>query len=286
LSSADVTLLSLDLLELRVPFCLATVVAAGLESGARAGEKLLIQLDGSTAGSVGGARLGEALVRLAQEQLSTGEIRLVEVRADGTVAGQRRARRVGDVAPDTAEVVLEPMLPPDHLIIVGAGHIAQPLAALAHVLGWEVTVIDDRERFANRERFPHARAVVVDEFDRAIAAQQITPWTYLVLVTRGHEHDENTLRQVVGSPAPYIGMIGSRRRVLVVFERLRALGVPEEFLKRVYAPIGLDIGSRTPEEIALAILAEMVNVKRKGQAQSLRDLLPKGAVQSGAGAGV
>ena len=286
MSSADVTLLSLDLLEQRVPFCLATVVAAGLESGARTGEKLLVRLDGSAEGSVGGAQLGEALIRLAQDQLASGEIRLVEVRADGTVGGQRRARRVGDVAPDTAEVVLEPMLPPDHLIIVGAGHIAQPLAALAHVLGWEVTVIDDRERFASRERFPHARAVVVNEFDRAIAAQQITPWTYLVLVTRGHEHDENTLRQVVGSPAPYIGMIGSRRRVLVVFERLRALGVPEEFLKRVYAPIGLDIGSRTPEEIALAILAEMVNVKRKGQAQSLRDLLPKGAMQSSAGASV
>jgi xanthine dehydrogenase accessory factor len=132
-----------------------------------------------------------------------------------------------------------------------------------------VTVIDDRARFANRERFPDADDIVVDQFDQAIAGQRITPWTYLVLVTRGHEHDEATLQQVVGSDAPYIGMIGSRRRVLVVFKRLAELGVPEAFLKRVYAPIGLDIGSRTPEEIALAIMAEIVNVRRHGAARSL-----------------
>jgi len=105
--------------------------------------------------------------------------------------------------------------------------------------------------------------------------QTITAWTYLVLVTRGHEHDEATLRQVVGSPAPYIGMIGSRRRVLVVFERLRAMGVPEEFIRRIYAPIGLDLGARTAEEIALAILAEIVTVKRRGRALPLRDLAPQ-----------
>jgi len=116
---------------------------------------------------------------------------------------------------------------------------------------------------------------VVEPFDQAIRAVTLSAWTYLVLVTRGHEHDEATLRHVVGSAAPYIGMIGSRRRVLVVFERLRAMGVPEEFVKRIYAPIGVDIGARTPEEIALAILAEIVSVKRGGRASSLRDLLPE-----------
>jgi xanthine dehydrogenase accessory factor len=167
------------------------------------------------------------------------------------------------------ELALEPMLPPPRLIIVGAGHIAVPLARLGKLLGFEVTVIDDRARFASRDRFPDADEIVVDAFDRAIERQTITPWTYLVLVTRGHEHDEATLRRVVGSPAPYIGMIGSRRRVLLVFQRLAREGVPERFLDRVYAPVGLDIGSRTPEEIALAIMAEIVNVRRGGRAPSL-----------------
>ena len=167
------------------------------------------------------------------------------------------------------EVSLEPMLPPPRLIVVGAGHIAVPLVRYARILGFETTVIDDRERFANRERFPDADEIVVDDFRAAIARQEITPWTYLVLVTRGHEHDEATLRHVVDSPAPYIGMIGSRRRVLLVFQRLAAEGVPEHFIDRIYAPIGLDIGGRWPEEIALAIAAEMVNVRRGGKAQSL-----------------
>ena len=200
LLAADVTLLALDLLEQQVPFCLATVVTAGADSGAQVGQKLLVRADGAVEGSIGGSAVTEALARLAAEQIASGEIRLAEVSGGGEVVAERSARRAGEIAPGAMEVVLEPMLPPDHLVIVGAGHIAQPLAALAHVLGWDVTVMDDRERFANRERFPHARAVIVDQFDRAIAAQEITPWTYLVLVTRGHEHDENTLRQVVGSP--------------------------------------------------------------------------------------
>jgi xanthine dehydrogenase accessory factor len=161
------------------------------------------------------------------------------------------------------------MLPPPRLIVVGAGHIAVPLARFAKALDFEVVVIDDRASFASRERFPDADQVVVDDFQRAIEAQPITPWTYLVLVTRGHEHDEATLQRVVTSPAPYIGMIGSRRRVLLVFQRLAQQGVPDHFLDRIYAPIGLDIGARTPEEIALAIMAEIVNVRRRGRAPSL-----------------
>jgi xanthine dehydrogenase accessory factor len=149
-------------------------------------------------------------------------------------------------------------------------------------------VIDDRERFASRERFPDADEVIAAPFEEAIDRQTITPWTYLVLVTRGHEHDEATLRRVVGSPAPYIGMIGSRRRVMVVFQRLAAADVPSHFLDRIYAPIGLDIGGRWPEEIALAIMAEIVKVRRGGRAESLawrgRAAVPPTAPAAAAGA--
>ena len=265
----------LELLERRVPFCLATVVAAGGASGALVGQKLLVEHGGATMGQIGSARLTETVGRVAAEQLMTAEIRLARFAADGRELPERRSRRSAAVEPHEVEVALEPMVPPDRLVIFGAGHIGMPLARLAAIVGFEVTVVDDRERFASRERFPDAVEVVVEPFDQAVRGIEITPWTYLVLVTRGHEHDEATLRHVVGSSAPYIGMIGSRRRVLVVFERLRAMGVPDDFIRRIYAPIGIDIGGRTPEEIALAILAEIVNVKRCGRAPSLRDLLPE-----------
>ena len=268
-------LLALELLGRREPFCLATVVAAGEDSTARPGQKLLVRPHGETQGEIGSAQLTAAVGRAAAEQLATGEIRLARFDRDGAVLPDRLSRRAGEIGAKEIEVSLEPMVPPDQLVIFGAGHIGMPLSRLAAVLGFEVTVVDDRERFANAERFPDAARIIVEPFDEAIQRVELTPWTYLVLVTRGHEHDEATLRHVVGSPAPYIGMIGSRRRVLVVFERLRAMGVPQEFIRRIYAPIGVDIGARTPEEIALAILAEIVSVKRGGRASSLRDLLPE-----------
>lgn len=271
----DPQFLALELLERREPFCLATVVAAGPETGARPGQKLVVQREDQWQGHIGSTELTAALVRDAIGQLASGEIRLARYSADGESLRDRHARRAGELESNEVEVSLEPMVPPDQLIIFGAGHIGMPLSRLAAVVGFEVTVVDDRERFANAERFPDAIRIVVEPFDQAIRAVPLSAWTYLVLVTRGHEHDEATLRHVVGSSAPYIGMIGSRRRVLVVFERLRAMGVPEEFIKRIYAPIGVDIGARTPEEIALAILAEIVSVKRGGRASSLRDLLPE-----------
>jgi xanthine dehydrogenase accessory factor len=254
------------LLDAQVPFCLATVVIATAADVAP-GQKLIVLGDGSTEGTLGGGPLEAAVRAAAYEQLRREDITLARFTPDGTPLPARRALRP-DQGP-VVEVSLEPMLPAPRLIVVGAGHIAVPLVRFARVLGFHTTVIDDRERFASRERFPDADELVVDAFDAAIAAQEITPWTYLVLVTRGHEHDEMTLRRVVASPAPYIGMIGSRRRVLLVFQRLAAEGVPDHFLDRIYAPIGLDIGGRWPEEIALAIMAEVVNVRRGGKAQSL-----------------
>ncbi|MGI8424811.1 MAG: XdhC family protein [Chloroflexota bacterium] len=272
---ADPNLLALELLEQHAPFCLATVVDAGVSTGARAGQKLIVRAGGKVDGGIGSNALTATLARLAAAQLAAGEIRLARVTGGGEPLPDRRSRRAEEIGVDEVEVSLEPMLPPDQLVIFGAGHIGTPLCRLAAVLGFEVTIVDDRERFANRERFPDAARIVVEPFGQAIQGVRVSAWTYLVLVTRGHEHDEATLRHVVGSPAPYIGMIGSRRRVLVVFERLRALGVSEEFIRRIYAPIGVDVGARSPEEIALAILAEIVCVKRGGRAPSLRDLLPE-----------
>jgi xanthine dehydrogenase accessory factor len=153
-------------------------------------------------------------------------------------------------------------MPPPELIVVGAGHIAVPLAQMASLLDFEVVVLDDRATFASRERFPTADTILVGSLDRILRERSIGPWSYLVLVTRGHQHDEEALKAVVDSPAAYVGMIGSRRRVREVFRHLAAEGVRDEAIARIHAPIGVDIGAETPAEIAAAIVGELVAVRR------------------------
>ncbi len=179
----------------------------------------------------------------------------------------QRARRHRDAA---VEVYYEPLSPPDRLVIVGAGHVAVPICQIGQASGFEITVIDDRSDYANRERFPQAEQVLVGDMADCLASLSVDASTYIVLVTRAHAFDERALRKLVGCPAPYIGMIGSRRRVLIVYRNLVEGGIPADTLGNIYAPIGLDIGSRTPEEIGLAVVAEIVNVKRGGPAPSLR----------------
>ena len=151
---------------------------------------------------------------------------------------------------------------PEEVVVVGAGHIAVPLARMAKLLDFDVTVLDDRGAFANCERFPDADLILVGPIDDRLRAHPVGSRTYVVLITRGHQHDEAALKAVIGSDAAYIGMIGSRRRVKEVFRHLASAGIPEAWTARVHAPIGLDIGAETPAEIAAAIVAELVQVRR------------------------
>ena len=151
------------------------------------------------------------------------------------------------------------------LIIAGAGHIAQPLAALGSMLGFHVTVIDDRASFANRERFPQTDEIIVKSFAAAVDSFKLDRYSYLIAVTRGHAFDEATLRAALRQPAGFIGMIGSRRRVKATLARLAAEGIDPRALEQVHAPIGLDIGADTPEEIAIAIMAEIIRERRTGR---------------------
>lgn len=152
------------------------------------------------------------------------------------------------------------------ILILGGGHIALPLVRIASLLGFRVIVVDDRPEFAYKNRFPEADRVICDNFEQALAGFDIGPGTYTVIVTRGHEHDRDCLRMVTKRPAAYIGMIGSRRKVKAVMKQLAEEGIPPEKLAAVFSPIGLDIGAETPEEIALSIMAEVVNIYRSGRA--------------------
>lgn len=159
--------------------------------------------------------------------------------------------------------------PPLELIVCGGGHVGLAVAQAGLFLGFRVTVMDDRAEFVARERFPDERIhLIADDFVAALQSLKITPASHLVIVTRGHKHDEICLQEVIHQPARYIGMIGSRRRTTTIRAHLKREGIRDETLRRVYAPIGLDIGAQTPEEIALAILAEIVMIRRGGDGRS------------------
>jgi xanthine dehydrogenase accessory factor len=161
-------------------------------------------------------------------------------------------------------VFVDPIVGAQRLIVAGAGHIAQPLASLGSMLGFHVTVIDDRAAFANRERFPGADQLVVKPFAAAVASLLLDRDCYLVSVTRGHAYDEEVVRAALATDCGFVGMIGSRRRVRAMLERLAERGVAPDKLEQVHAPLGVDIGAETPEEIAVAIIAEIIRERRIG----------------------
>jgi len=167
------------------------------------------------------------------------------------------------------ELFIEVAVPRPSLLIVGAGHVGQSLAQMGKLMGFWVVVLDDRPDYANAERFPEADEIIAADFIETLRDYPITDTAYVVLVTRGHRYDEQSLRQILNSSAAYIGMIGSRRRVATILRHLAEEGYPPERLQQVYSPIGLDIGGETPEEIALSIMAEIVKVRRGGRGQSL-----------------
>ena len=161
-------------------------------------------------------------------------------------------------------VALLPTLPRVRLVIVGAGHVGQAVAALAAQADFDVWVVDDRHQYANAERFPDARRLVVGPLDQVLPALEVTPRTYALIVTRGHGHDQEALYHLAPTPAPYVGLIGSRRKIRLIFASLREMGVSESALGRVAAPVGFDIGSQTVPEIAISIVAELIARRNLG----------------------
>jgi xanthine dehydrogenase accessory factor len=242
--------------EQRAAAVLATVVETDGITGVEPGAKCLVR-DGAVVGeTIGDAAVVQAIVQESSARLRTEKSQLMALEVPQSGA--------------KLEVFFEVMPAPPKLIVVGAGHIAVPLVKLAKVLDFYVTVIDDRLLYANRERFPDADEVLVGDMAQMLKEMAITPSCYIVLITRGHAYDEPCLRVVLPSQAKYIGMIGSRRRIKACFQRFRDEDkISEELIEKVYAPIGLDIATETPAEIALSILAEVVKVRRGGEAASL-----------------
>ncbi len=265
----------IDALEKGETAAMATLVGPEDLAPSLLGRRLLLRADGTMVGSLGGPALDEAARSLCQAALAGPPRAHVE----SISLTPYVLEDIGMAPSAPLRAFVEVAQPPPTLLVVGAGHIGRPLSRMGKELGFSVAVLDDRAEFASRERFPEADRIIVGDFAEELRRFPITSSTYVVLVTRGHLEDERALRQVIGSSAAYVGMIGSRRRVRAVLNRLEREGVSGELIRRVYSPIGLEIGAETPEEIAVSILAEVIHVRRHGDrhpsSSSARELLAR-----------
>lgn len=251
-----------DATRARKPTALVTAINA-LES-LPAGTKSCLSLNPEGAALTPSVPLQPAAVRTFTASVSAGKPELFsispqgEVLEDSVTRGQDWPRIFVDVQPGLQT-----------LLIVGAGHIAQPLYEIGHLMGFRTVVIDDRWAFANRERFPQATDIRVGSFVETLESLDINDQTFVVVVTRGHVWDEASVRTVLKKKPAYLGMIGSKRRSKATLERLAEQGFPAEELSRVHTPLGLDIAAETPAEIAVAIAAEIVRVRRGGPSDTI-----------------
>ena len=240
-----------QLMEKGETICLATVIASKNPHIA-VGGKAIILGDGSMEGNLGTGQTDLRLRDLALTSLNQKKSQAIDME-------------------DGVRVFFDVLSSENRLLVCGAGHIAVPLARFAREVGFKVSVLDDRADFANSTRFPDCD-VTTEEFSIALRDFPITLSTYVVVITRGHEHDADCLLEILKKDTAYIGLIGSRRRVRFVLEMLEKKGIPKNRLQEVFTPIGTPIGAETPGEIALSIAAELVCVRRKGphQARLLR----------------
>jgi xanthine dehydrogenase accessory factor len=246
------------------PVLVATVVA-GPEGGVPVGTKMLVRQDGSTVGRLDGGAVEAAVKAEATDAFRRHGVETLVLSPEGA-----RLSRQDAVKGSSYQVMLEVHERPARLIIIGGGHIGKALAVIGGLCGFSVEVVDDRPEYANEERFPEADRITQGRFDEVLRGYPVDANTYIVCVTRGHRHDETSLRLVVDSPAAYVGMIGSKRRVAAVLQHLVEDGADAEHVARVRTPIGLDIGAETPEEIAVAIMAEIIMERRGGSGSPMK----------------
>jgi len=219
--------------------------------------KMLVRDDGTIVGTIGGGCVEAEVWQAAREVMEKQRPRTLSFNLN-----QNPKYDTGLICGGTLEIFIEPVLPAALLYIFGAGHVATSLYKVANDAGFEVIVVDDRETYANRERFPAAREVIAEDFQKAMPRLAPSESAYIVIVTRGHRDDMAVLRWAVQTPARYVGMIGSKRKTIAIFRELRSEGLPANLFDRVHAPVGLDIGAVTPEEIAVSITAELIAHRR------------------------
>ncbi len=237
---------------------LATIVQVNGSIPSYESAKLLVREDGSIMGTVGGGCVEAEVWNAAREVMETEKPKHLTFSL-----GQDAAYDNGLICGGQLNVFVEPILPQPNALIFGAGHVSKSLAQVSQLAGFRVSVIDDREQFANRERFPDAEDVFADEYETVFPKLNINANSYVIIVTRGHRDDMRVLRWAVGTNAKYIAMIGSKRKTIAIVKELENEGFSRERFTRIHAPMGLEIGAITPEEIAVSVVAEMIAARRQ-----------------------
>ena len=233
----------------KIPLVSTTIVKSEVDH-IQVGAKMLFAANSEKVGSLGDAALETAL----QDEL----MEILEKDAPGVFRWQVEDSRNGEGA---VWVFMDAVQPRPTLLIAGAGHVGQALCHLGKWLGFDVAIVDDRADFASEERLPEADEIIIGDIAEELRNYPVDHLTYAVIVTRGHQHDEEALHSVIESNARYVGLIGSRRKIKLIYDDLRDMGITEETLAKVYAPIGLDINSKTVPEIAVSIAAQLIQVR-------------------------
>jgi xanthine dehydrogenase accessory factor len=236
---------------------LATIVEVQGSIPSHESSKILIRDDGTFAGTVGGGCVEAEVWAVAQDVMREEKPRRLHFNLNAQPEFDN-----GLICGGSLDIFVEPILATPTALILGGGHVGLNVAKVAKIAGFDVEIADDREAFANKERFPEASEVFAGPWDDLFTRLSVNNHTYLVLVTRGHKGDLDCLRWAVTTEARYIGMIGSKRKFIEICKVLEREGVRQESIDRVHSPIGLDIGALTPEEIAVSIVAEMIAVRR------------------------
>ncbi len=219
--------------------------------------KILVREDGSFMGTVGGGCVEAEVWNAAREVIETEKPRHLSFSL-----GQDAAYDEGLICGGQLNIFVEPVIPQPRAFIFGGGHVSKGISKIATLAGFSTSIIDNREAFANAERFPEAEATYAEEYEDVFPKLPVNSSSYIIIVTRGHRDDMRVLRWAVNTPAKYIAMIGSKRKTISVVHELEKDGIPREAFDKVFAPMGLEIGAELPEEIAISVVAEMIAVRR------------------------
>ncbi len=253
-----------ELIELRragQKAAMATIVEVAGSIPSFQSAKMLVKEDGSMVGTIGGGCTEAEVWQAGREVIETEKPRMLTFNL-----GQDAAYDQGLICGGQLNVYVEPILPIPTAFIFGAGHISKSLSKVATQAGFRSVIVDNRENYANAERFPEAVEVYAEEYEDAFPKLAVNKASYFIIVTRGHKDDMRVLRWAVEQDVRYIGMIGSKRKTIEVVKHLMSEGAPLDKLNKIHAPMGLDIGSVTPEEIAVAVVAEMIHSRRNPEA--------------------
>jgi len=250
-----------------VPAALVTVVGAQGSTPQRPGARMLVFSDGTVTGTIGGGCVEAEMAKRARRAIENGRPVLTTYDLTPDQAGDE-----GLVCGGRMEIFIEPLEPTPDLAILGAGHVARPLCALAATAGFRVAVMDDREKYATPARFPEADRVHVGAFETAAEQLGLTPRSFVLVVTRGHRGDATAIASCLPVRPRFLGLLGSKAKMAHVFADLLERGFSSDDLARVETPVGVEIGAETPEEIAVSIVARMIAVRRGVGAEAMRSM--------------